>query len=52
MQAAHGQLLSVKSRISKTTKRINQSYYWPNMEADIGKYIEKEDSSISKDQKF
>jgi hypothetical protein len=32
MQAAHGQLLSGHTGISKTTERINQSYFCANIE--------------------
>jgi hypothetical protein len=41
MQATHGQLFSGHSGISKTAERIKQSYYRPNIEADISKCQEK-----------
>jgi hypothetical protein len=40
IKAAHGQLLSGHMGVSKPKERICQSYYWPNMDANISKHIE------------
>jgi hypothetical protein len=37
---AHGQILTGHDGISKTKERLLQSYYWPNMDADISNHIE------------
>ena len=40
ISAAHGQLLSGHQGINKTQERIEQSYYWPNMNQDIAKHVQ------------
>jgi transposase InsO family protein len=39
VQEAHGQLLSGHDGISKTKERLKESYFWPNMDADVAKHI-------------
>jgi len=39
VRQAHGQLLTGHDGIFKTRERLLQSYYWPNMDADIIQHI-------------
>jgi hypothetical protein len=39
VQEAHGQLLTGHDGIAKTRERIKESYYWPNIDADVAKHI-------------
>ena len=39
VQEAHGQLLTGHDGISKTKERLRESYFWPNMDADISRHI-------------
>ncbi|MGV0986805.1 MAG: RNase H-like domain-containing protein, partial [Limnohabitans sp.] len=39
VQEAHGQLLTGHDGIFKTKERLLQSYYWPNMDADVIQHI-------------
>jgi hypothetical protein len=37
VQEAHGQLLTGHDGIAKTRERIKESYYWPNIDADVAR---------------
>ena len=39
VQEAHGQLLTGHDGVFKTRERLLQSYYWPNMDADVIRHI-------------
>jgi len=41
LEQAHGQLLTGHGGINKTKHRIQQSYYWPNMEKDIEAHLQQ-----------
>jgi hypothetical protein len=52
VQEAHGQLLTGHYSIAKTRERIKESYYWPNIDADIAKhFVESQKCQKQKDDR-